>query len=563
LDEAFSASLLRETEEGSYEFTHGLVRNTLYAELSTTRRSHRHRQVAHALERTSNPDVAVLAYHFQRAGKSDPRGVDYAAAAGEQALEKLAFDQASTFFRQAIEMAEDAESPAVVHCTLLVRLGVAQRLAADPSYRETLLEASRLAKELGEPELQAEAALANSRGLWSTVGSLDAARVENIEHALEAIGEDDSALRARLLALLALELAWGDPDHRPLAFADEAIAMARRLGDDACLLEVWTAGHLSTKVRTRVPFLASEAPGLVALAERIGNAEQIMLACAWGFSNLLEIGDLDACDRMLDRMHAIAEDLNSPVFRWLGLSFRCCRMTVFATGDEIEETATAALAMGDEAAQPDAMVWFAAQFFTARWYQGRLVEVLDLVRQQVADNPGIPGWIGVLAFSLVACGEIEEATELVRQLPDDLSDFCPDDLIWLVGHSFLSRAVAVVGSPTQAAEYFSILEPYAGRCPCNGVVTLPSIDHNLAVLSVRAGWPEKAEHHFAAANDHHARMRAPVWQAQTEFDWAKFLLTTGDEERARSLLAQAHDRALNIGAADVVTGTVALLASIG
>ncbi len=437
LDEAVSASLLRETAEGTYEFTHGLVRSTLYSELSSTRRAHRHRQVAHALESNRDADAAVLAYHFQRAGKSDARGIDYAAAAGEQALEKLAFDQAGNFFHQALEMAEDLDVPALVQCRLLSRLGVAQRLAADPVYRETLLQASAMAKSLGEAELQATAVLANSRGLWSTVGSLDAERVESIEHALEAIGAEDSVFRARLLALLALELAWSDPELRRIEIADEAIAIARRLGDEACLLEVWTAGHLSTKVAARVPTLASEAPALVALAERIGNAEQIMLACAWGFSNLLEIGDLEACDRMLDRMHAIAEDLNSPVFRWLGQSFHCCRMTVSALGDEIEEAATKAIALGEEAAQPDAMVWFAAQFFNARWFQGRLGEVLDLVRQQVADNPGIPGWMGVLALSLVTCGEIEAATEYVAELPTDLTQLFPDDLIWLVGHSLL------------------------------------------------------------------------------------------------------------------------------
>jgi hypothetical protein len=419
-----------------------------------------------------------------------------------------------------------------------------------------------MAKQIEAPEWQAEAALANSRGLWSTVGSLDAERVQSIEHALEAIGEDDSVLRARLLALLALELAWSDPELRRIELADEAVEIARRLEDEDCLLEVWTAGHLSTKVASRVPFLASEAPALVALAERVGNAEQIMLACAWGFSNLLEMGDLEACDRMLERMYAIAEDLNNPVFRWLSLSFRCCRMTVFAHGDEIEAAATSALALGEEAAQPDAMVWFAAQFFSARWFQGRLVEVLDLVRQQVADNPGIPGWIGVLALSLVTCGELEAAAELVRQLPDDLAGLFPDDLIWLVGHSLLSSAVAVVGSPAQAEAYYAILEPYAGRCPCNGVIVRPSIDLNLAMLSAHAGWPEKAEQHFAAASDHHALMRAPILRALTDFEWAKYLLTTGEDDRARSLLVQANGRADAMGAVDIVTGTAALLASL-
>jgi len=253
---------------------------------------------------------------------------------------------------------------------------------------------------------------------------------------------------------------------------------------------------------------------------------------------------------MLDRMREIAEDLNSPVFRWLGLSFHCCRMTVSATGDEVESMATTAFDMGQEAAQPDALVWFAAQFFAARWVQGRVGEILDLVRQQVADNPGIPGWIGVLALSLAA---------MVAQLPADLGPLYPDDLIWLVGHSLLSAAVAMVGSPAQAATYVDVLEPFAGRCPCNGVIVRPAIDHNLAMLSARAGWPDKAEHYFAEAHARHILMGSPIWQAHTELEWGSFLLERGEIERARHLLTQAADRARGLGAMDVVAGAMVAL----
>jgi hypothetical protein len=90
----------------------------------------------------------------------------------------------------------------------------------------------------------------------------------------------------------------------------------------------------------------------------------------------------------------------------------------------------------------------------------------------------------------------------------------------------------------------------------------PAIDHNLAMLCARAGWPEKAEQHFVAAYERHIHMGSPVWQAQTEFEWAKFLMTTGDLGRARTLLAQANERAEAAGAVDIVAGSAELLASI-
>ena len=135
LDEATAASLLKETASGAYEFTHALVRSTLYEELSATRRGRRHRQVAEAMERQGNREASSLAYHFRRAATPDVRAVDYAEAAGEQALERLAFDQAVDFFGQALESAEDVEAPARRRCALMIREGTAQRLAAIPAYR--------------------------------------------------------------------------------------------------------------------------------------------------------------------------------------------------------------------------------------------------------------------------------------------------------------------------------------------------------------------------------------------------------------------------------------------
>jgi hypothetical protein len=78
------------------------VRSTLYDELSGRRRARRHRQVAESIERRHSRDTAALAYHFGRAGGGDIRAVDYAAAAGDQALEVFAADQAAAFFTQAL-----------------------------------------------------------------------------------------------------------------------------------------------------------------------------------------------------------------------------------------------------------------------------------------------------------------------------------------------------------------------------------------------------------------------------------------------------------------------------
>jgi hypothetical protein len=61
------------------------------------------------------------------------------------------------------------------------RLGEAQRQTGQAAYRETLLEASRIASALADAELAARAALANNRGDSSVMGELDEQRLGAIE----------------------------------------------------------------------------------------------------------------------------------------------------------------------------------------------------------------------------------------------------------------------------------------------------------------------------------------------------------------------------------------------
>ena len=121
---------------------------------------------------------------------------------------------------------EDAE-----RCRALIGLGEAQQLIGDPAYRETLLDAARIASSLADADLAAAAALANTRGFSSLIGDLDDERVEAIERALELDDRADPGRRAQLLALQSQELLYEHDRTRRQALATEAIALARDIAD--------------------------------------------------------------------------------------------------------------------------------------------------------------------------------------------------------------------------------------------------------------------------------------------------------------------------------------------
>jgi DNA-binding SARP family transcriptional activator len=563
LDEAVAAVLLRETAAGGYEFAHAIVRSTLYGQLSGPRRARLHRLVGEAIESVGGADPATLARHFRLAGGADVRVVDYSTQAGEQAVAQLAFDRAVDFYSLAVEAAARIGIESERRCELLVRLGSAQRLAADPGFRETLLGAAALALELGDARLLARAVLTNSRGFASTAGTLDRERVRSIDAAIDATGPGDSVVRARLLALRALETMWDDPDMRRLDLADEAVAIATRLGDDNCLLEASMAAQVACSVPDRVPDLVRDLPGLVELAERAGDAEKLARVCLAGSSHYLEMGDLAEANLLIARVGRLAAELENPVFGWMVAHQRCRTLTMTGTGDQIEQAALDALHIGEEGGQPDLPVWFAPQLFLARWSQGRLRETVELISGVLRDTPGLAAWRATLALALVAADEREEAAAVVNELMVDPVRAFPQDVVWLAAHSVLAEAVAAVGSADQAAEEYEVLEPYAGRVPCLFMVARPGVDLWLGALAARAGRRTDAQHHLSSAHRQHQELGAPVWAARTELEWARTLLADREVARARELLTSARAAAERLGAADIAAAAAALLDGTG
>ena len=126
----------------------------------------------------------------------------------------------------------------MVHCRLIVDLGIAQHRAGDPAALDTLLEGSRLAAAQADGNLCAKALLAGSRGIFSSTGAIEQERVDGLRAALALVGDGDSRVRAMLLANLSVELSFAGDHDEPDRLSDDATAMARRLGHPAALVPV-------------------------------------------------------------------------------------------------------------------------------------------------------------------------------------------------------------------------------------------------------------------------------------------------------------------------------------
>ena len=124
---------------------------------------------------------------------------------------------------------------------LLCAIGAAAWRTSDVARaREIFLEAAQLARQLGDPERLARAALgfggSGFRPWWTEQGLVDELLVELLEGALEGLPGDDSVLRVELLGLLSQQLYFVGNDERQPQLASESLAMARRLAEPVTLV---------------------------------------------------------------------------------------------------------------------------------------------------------------------------------------------------------------------------------------------------------------------------------------------------------------------------------------
>ena len=574
LDEAVAASLLAEVPNGAvhYRFSHALVRATLYDELSAARRVSLHRRVAEAVEAVHAGDLdsqlPALAHHWARASApaaETTRAVHYATRAGDRALALLAPDEAAVYYSQALELLELAEgvSHDLRRLDLLIALGEAQRRAGDPAFRETLLTAFAAAREGGDAERMAKAALANSRGTFSTTGIVDAERVAALRSSLDALGPGHPALQARLLALLGVELLWSDDREAPRALSDEALALARSQGDSGVLASVM-AMRWSTLWHPR---WAGErfdlAAALLSIAETTGDP----YVRFWGLWRrglaAMELADPEEAALYFEAADSQAGELGHAFPRWCALLSRVPVAVASGRLAEAEAEADRAAAFGRETGQPDGEILHVANLAGIRFEQGRLGEMESKLQEEVDRRPAVPLFRALLAQAYCDLGRFDEARSTFAPLAGSGLGNQVFDYFAAPTAAVLAVVCTELGDLQGAAALSEVITPYADQVASHPLMWLGAFSHHLGRLATVLGRFSEADDRFRAAAATHERLAAPTWLARTRLEWARMLVTRGepgDGARAVDLARQALVAARDLGLAGLERQAAAMLA---
>ena len=259
LEEAVAARVLAEVlnHVELYTFTHALIKETLYEELSTARRCGRTVRLAKCWRSNTAttstrtcPSWLITSLRRRRAAMSIRRSTTQCVQ-GERSMELLAYEEAAGHYERAsqvLELKEQADEPR--RAELLLALATAQtRAGQGDAAVSTLDEAIALRESQNDAELLAKLALAYADAVVTSSDPFSRKEWSVLRQATDMIGPEGSASRARLLSRMGSQFGL-------TITPEERFALAR----DAMTWPIGSATQTS-RLHSRVSLLAALGGG--------------------------------------------------------------------------------------------------------------------------------------------------------------------------------------------------------------------------------------------------------------------------------------------------------------
>ena len=495
LDPALAGGLVREEGIGSYRFGHALVRDTIYGGFSATRRARAHARVAEVLETQADRE-SETARHWLAAGPAHAARAWPAAVAAAAAARRLhAYGPAAELLGAALEcLAHDPEARPVDRYDVLMDLAEAHRWRGDwSSLLDAVEQAIAVADEMDDIRRLGRAASAMTIGaLWQSApyGEIHDTVVAALRRALEGLPATDDELRCRLMLSLANELYAGASFEERTALVEQGLAMARRLGDEALVLDACQVGYICLWQPDTAPTRLELATEAMEIAERIGNERGFVVAATLVAVAHSELGQLDRMWELAAIAREPATRMHLPyglvVLDTLELPF----LAMAGRFDEAEERLARVGQLVQQMALRQGEDAVGSALITLRLWQGRAGEITPVMLSFEEGN--MPVTSTILVF-LHRAGQEDAAVEHARTHSVVL-----DHVDWfsMLNWACAAEAALILEDTDLATAAYDRLAPFAGRVASAGSGNaMGPVDAFLAQAAAAVGDRELAAKH--------------------------------------------------------------------
>jgi tetratricopeptide (TPR) repeat protein len=485
--------------------------------------------------------AAELANHFAQAALAgeSKKAVHYAALAGEDATRALAYGEAVAHYERAIAVLDLVGGSESERAELLLDLGAAHTRAGDRNAAHAdIMRAVELARRTSRKDVLASAALA-LRSLGGLSGTADNERVLLLEEARAALGDEQTALRARVLAGLAQERyhSWLhlDESEHAAELAAEAVELARRLDDPATLAAALLARHDARWLPGHEQERLEIAHELAQVARMAGDRELATESLLLQATAMIELSDARAVSRLEEFVH-VAEELHQARFNYLAATRHVTLSLISGDTDAFNSCMETARLLARAQDEPDAFLVESVQIGGHDMLVGQHVESVELARG--ISRAGVYEELLLILEALAGIeqGDAERAREIVRTI--DMEGAAPrymSNYGWLYLLANLAELVARLGDADLVAETERWLAPHAGKCVviAGGVSFVGSVSHYLGLLYAASGRPAEAKAAFEDALAAYHRLGAEGWAQRTRHAMAGLEVSTEDDAPAQ------------------------------
>jgi DNA-binding winged helix-turn-helix (wHTH) protein len=535
-------------------FRHALVQEAIYAGLPEARRRLLHRRIgeaARALLAADREDrLATVAHHLcQVAEEVGFAAFDAALAAAERAEAHVAFEEAQRLYTLALD-ALDRVDPDDRHrrCPLLVALARAQLRGGEVGLAaQTARRAAALARGIGRPDLLAEAAL-----LFADYVLADSSEPRALfQEALALLGPEHESLRGRSLAALSCALWYEGQRERQLALADEALAIARRNESPADRVLALLARHHALMAPAELGERLRLLDVALREADRRNNDALRCQVLAWRAADLMESGDRAAAERDVAQLEEIAHATR--LRRYMDHPARWRALLAMLEGrlEDAEGWIAESARWRQRADFQNAESYARIQGGLLMRERGLQAELARIVREAPWLDPyrtRVPTVRAAIALLELEGGFPGSAQRVLAELAADGYRALDDDPDQLSTASWLAEICARLGAREAAGALYERLAPWGDRVAGVYAITCRgSMARYLGLLAATAGRAEEAAACYEASLKANGALGAALFEAWTQWDYARLLGARGDCARAGSLAEEARASAERLG----------------
>jgi DNA-binding SARP family transcriptional activator/tetratricopeptide (TPR) repeat protein len=552
IEEALAARVVEEVRgsPGRFRFAHPLIRETIEAELSTTRRVRMHARVAVTLEEIYGDNASLhapeLAYHFAEAEtvSGSESLTRYARLAGEQAYAAHAYDDAIAWFQRALA-AREGEPIDDEKAELLLALIRSEFLGRDPldlgQTLDRMQDVFEYYVEQREEELAVRLAAHPIPPVWGQTG------VPALLARALALADPQSLEEGQILANIGRFAGTNDGDYaRAVDAFERSLAIARKHSDEALERRVLALCARVDHWFLRWDDCTLRSQQALDLAVAAGDQQTELYARAWLGRDAAIRGDSHTAQAETAASLALAERLGERY--WLATARLNRFWLAFLTGDwpaarRFSDAGLRAQPRDTRNLAVRALLEYELDNHDAgATYIDRLLEATYATAPgSTIDYAETAAGLALLGRMTARADRVDEAVFAGRTVLDAPIRIPIFDLLARVG---LAVVAVEEGDAAAAREQYAALRPQQGTAV---IFVGIAADRLLGMLALTTGRTDDACEHFEAALDFCERAGYMPERARTGVEYALALRRRGDVRRAARHIGAAEAAARELG----------------